>query len=85
LASVALAARVDAGVLSAPRVVLGGVAPGPWRCGSAEKLLAGQRLTPALAARAAELAVEGAEPLAQNGYKLVLARAIVEESLREWI
>jgi xanthine dehydrogenase YagS FAD-binding subunit len=84
LASVALAAHIDAGAISAPRVVLGGVAPTPWRCSAAEELLAGKTLTPVLSARAAEAALGGAEPLEQNGYKLALVRAIVEESLREW-
>jgi xanthine dehydrogenase YagS FAD-binding subunit len=47
-------------------VVLGGVAPIPWRLPEVEKLLAGQRITPALAQKAGEVAVAGARPLSQN-------------------
>ena len=38
-------------------------------------------MTPATVAAAAEAAVEGAEPLAQNAYKVTLVRGIVEEGL----
>jgi len=81
LASVALALRFEGERVSAAGVVLGGVAPVPWRAVAAEKALAGQPLNPATAKAAAEAAVEGAEPLAQNGYKVALVRGIVEESL----
>src|SRR5579864_2191181 len=47
------------------RIVLGGVAPIPWRLPEVETLLAGKRLTPELAGQAGELAVKGARPLAR--------------------
>jgi len=46
--------------------VLGGVGPIPWRLEKVEAILAGQRITPELAARAGEAAVEGANPLAKK-------------------
>lgn len=81
LASVALALRFEGGRVSSARVVLGGVAPVPWRATAAEEALTGRPLTAATAAEAAEAAVQGAEPLAQNAYKVTLIRGIVEESL----
>ena len=59
------------------RVVLGGVAPIPWRLPEVEKMLAGQRVTPELAAKAGEAAVSGARPLAKNAYKVPMVRAMV--------
>ncbi len=63
------------------RIVLGGVAPIPWRLTEVEKILAGQRITPALAARAGELAVVGARPLSKNAYKIPLAKALVRDTV----
>jgi len=65
------------------RIVLGGVAPIPWRVPEVERLLAGQRITEALAAKAAETAVEGAKPLAKNGYKVALTKGVVRRTLLE--
>ena len=82
LASVALAVRLDAARRVADaRVVLGGVAPVPWRSAAAEAAIRGKPLAAATAAAAARAAVRGAEPLEQNGYKVALVEAIVEESL----
>jgi xanthine dehydrogenase YagS FAD-binding subunit len=79
--SAAIVLVMDGEVCRSARIVLGGVAPIPWRVPEAERLLAGQRLTPELAARAAEMAVAGANPLAKNKYKVPLTREIVERSV----
>jgi xanthine dehydrogenase YagS FAD-binding subunit len=63
------------------RVVLGGVAPIPWRVPAVETLLTGERITPALAAKAGELAVAGAEPLEKNTYKIPMTSALVRRTL----
>jgi len=63
------------------RVVLGGVAPIPWRLPKVEAMLTGQRITPELAAQAGEAAIEGAHPLAKNKYKLPLTKAVVKRTL----
>jgi xanthine dehydrogenase YagS FAD-binding subunit len=63
------------------RVVLGGVAPIPWRLPKVEAMLVGQRITPELAARAGETSVEGAQPLAKNKYKVPLTKATVSRTL----
>jgi xanthine dehydrogenase YagS FAD-binding subunit len=81
LASVALALQMSGDRVLAGRVVLGGVAPIPWRSDAAEAALVGRTLDAAAARSAAEAAIEGAEPLAQNGFKVSLVRGVVEESL----
>ena len=68
-------------VCHAARIVLGGVAPVPWRVPDAEQVLMGQRLTPALIARSAEVAVQGAVPLSKNGYKVGLTQAVIARAV----
>jgi xanthine dehydrogenase YagS FAD-binding subunit len=82
LASVALVLAFDGiGSVQRARIVLGAAAPMPWRAETAEQVLTGAKLTPETAARAAEAAVKGAEPLALNEYKVALFRGIVEEQV----
>jgi xanthine dehydrogenase YagS FAD-binding subunit len=79
--SAAIVLEMDRDLCRSARIVLGGVAPIPWRVPEAERLLAGRQITPELAARAAETAVAGANPLAKNKYKVPLTREIVERSV----
>ena len=81
VASVAVALEMDGNTCKRARVVLGGVAPIPWRVPKVEAMLEGKRITPELAAQAGEAAVEGAKPLAKNGYKVKLTAAIVKRTL----
>jgi xanthine dehydrogenase YagS FAD-binding subunit len=77
LVSVAFGCAVLDGGVRNPRLVLGGVAPKPLRCPGVEALLEGQAPSPELAARAAETAFVDAAPLAHNGFKLEIGRALV--------
>jgi len=79
--SAAVVLEMDKDVCRSARVVLGGVAPIPWRVPPAERLLAGQRITPELAAKAAETALAGATPLAKNAYKVPLTREILQRTV----
>jgi len=79
--SAAVVLEMDKDVCRSARVVLGGVAPIPWRVPDAERLLAGQRITPELAAKAAETALAGATPLAKNAYKVPLTKEIVQRTV----
>jgi xanthine dehydrogenase YagS FAD-binding subunit len=63
------------------RIVLGGVAPTPWRVAKAEAFLVGKMIDDKTAAQAATLATEGAAPLAKNGYKIPLTQALVRRAL----
>ncbi len=79
--SVALVLEMDQQMCKSARVVLGGVAPIPWRVPKVEAMLAGQRITGELAAKAGAAAVEGARPLAKNQYKIPLTQAVVKQTL----
>jgi xanthine dehydrogenase YagS FAD-binding subunit len=81
LAGVALAMRFDKGLVAEARVVLSGAAPVPWRSQKAEAALVGRKLDPAAAAAAADAALKDAQPLAKNGYKVPLFRALIEDQL----
>jgi xanthine dehydrogenase YagS FAD-binding subunit len=83
LVSVAAVVEVAGHQVRQARIVMGAVAPIPWRVPEAEKVLAGARFDPALAAHAAELALNGAKPLADNGYKVPIAKALVRRALLE--
>jgi xanthine dehydrogenase YagS FAD-binding subunit len=63
------------------RVVMGAVAPVPWRSQAAEQALAGKAITPETAAAAAEAALRGAMPLSQNAYKIQVAKTAVERAI----
>jgi len=63
------------------RIVLGAVAPIPWRAAGAEAALAGKKITMETATAAAEAAVTGASPLSQNGYKVQTTKAAVKRAV----
>jgi xanthine dehydrogenase YagS FAD-binding subunit len=63
------------------RVVLGGVAPIPWRATSAETFLQGKTLSDEVLRQAAKLALEGAKPLGKNAYKIPLTETLVRRAL----
>jgi xanthine dehydrogenase YagS FAD-binding subunit len=85
LVSVAAAARIERGVARDVRIVMGGVAPVPWRVIAAEKGLEGTALDDASCADAADRLLSGATPLRDNGYKVTLARELVRRALRSLI
>jgi xanthine dehydrogenase YagS FAD-binding subunit len=65
------------------RIVLSGVAPIPWRARAAERVLCGWDLSELRLERAAEAALEGAQPLEHNAYKVKLARTLVRRALKK--
>jgi xanthine dehydrogenase YagS FAD-binding subunit len=81
LVGVAAIVRIEERRIADARIALGGVAPVPWRAERAEYVLNGAEASPETMARAAEAALEGAQPLAHNGYKIPLAKALVREAL----
>ena len=81
LVGVAAVVQTDGGVAAA-RIVLSGVAPIPWRAADAEAALIGRPASPETFAQAAEVAVSKAHPLELNGYKVSLARSLVEPGTR---
>jgi xanthine dehydrogenase YagS FAD-binding subunit len=81
--SVAVVLEMDGEVCRAARVVLGGVAPIPWRVQAAERALEGRPITGQMAAEAGDLAVDGARPLSKNAYKVPLVRSLVRRTILE--
>jgi xanthine dehydrogenase YagS FAD-binding subunit len=79
--STAIVLEMDKATCRSARIVLGGVAPIPWRVPAAEQLLVGQRVTPELAAHVAESALAGANPLRNNAYKVPLTKTIVRRTV----
>jgi len=67
--------------ISAARVVMGAVAPVPWRSQAAEQALVGKPLNEQTATAAAEAAVRDARPLSQNGYKVQVAKTAVKRAI----
>jgi len=82
LASVALAVEMANGAIRAARVAFGGVATKPWRAENVERVLAGQTPSEELFARAGRAAMEGAQPRADNGFKVALIERTLMKALR---
>lgn len=81
LVSVAVAARVRDGKLRDLRIVLGGVAPVPWRATEAEAVANGETVDDRVARRASDAVLRDAQPLRDNQYKVPLARELVRRAL----
>lgn len=82
LASAAVAVRLAPNrTVRDARIVLGGVAPVPWRVPAAEKFLTGKELKPDVLAEAGKIALADARPLEKNAYKVPLAQTLVRRAL----
>jgi xanthine dehydrogenase YagS FAD-binding subunit len=67
--------------IGSARVVLGAVAPIPWRSKAAEAAMTGKPLTEQTAAAAGEAAVVEATPMSGNAYKVQIAKAAVKRAI----
>ncbi len=84
LVSVAAAVELgNDGRVREARIVLGSVAPKPWRARAAEAALVGGTLDAEAAAAAGRAAVAGAEPLPDTAYKVTLVERVVTRTLAE--
>lgn len=83
IASVAAVLRIESGSARDVRIVLGGVAPTPWRSEDAEREIEGRRLEPSTIESAARAAIAAARPLAHNEYKVALVKKLVRTALTE--
>jgi len=83
LVSVAAALdRAGDGTVRDARIVLGGVAHKPWRVPAAERRLIGSRLDASAIDDAARAAVDGAQPVRDNAFKVPLAQRAVARAIR---
>ena len=79
LASVAL--TLNGNKVRSAKVVMGYVAPVPWRSKEAEESLVGKTLSEETAKAAGGAAVSGAKSLGRNAYKIQLARVAVKRAI----
>ena len=63
------------------RIVMGAVAPVPWRSTAAEAALTGKTMSEEAAMAAADAAVTGVKPMTQNAYKVQIARTAVKRAI----
>ena len=82
LVSVAAYAEIEDGVIREARVALGGVAPTPYPARSASDALRGASVDAVDADAIGKLAVEGATPMSDNGYKVRLASGLAARAVR---
>ncbi len=83
LVSVAVALRVEDGIISEARIALGGVAHKPWRKPEAEALLKGKEASRDLFLAAAGELLRGAVGQGGNEFKIGLARKAIARALRQ--
>lgn len=83
MAAAAVALHLSGGKVVEARIVLGGVAPIPWRVPRAEAALKGKSLRAETLEMAANIALEGAAPLGKNAYKIPLTKALVRRALHQ--
>ena len=81
LVSAAVRGIGSGGGLDDVAIVLGGVAPIPWRLGKTEAALKGKKISEALLKEALSADLQEARPLEENAYKLDLVRAAVGRAL----
>src|SRR5688500_4877804 len=77
LVNIASAMKVSGGTIGSVRIAVGAVAAMPYRLAAVEAAMAGKPRTRETAELAGRLAIEGAQPLKHNGYKIPLMRNLV--------
>src|ERR1700691_5479573 len=82
LVNIAVAKVVNRRNIERIRMVVNGVAAHPWRLKQVEDAVTGKPANEATAEMAGRQAIEGAEPLRYNGFKLPLMRNLVKRAIR---
>ena len=82
LVNVASAMKASGGKIDSVRVAVGAVAARPLRLAAVESAVAGKPRTEETADMAGKMAVDGAQPLRYNGYKIPLMRNLVKRAIR---
>ena len=81
LVSVGVGLQIEDGIIRKARIALGGVAHKPWYAQKASEQLAGVSVAAIDTEVFGKLAIEGAKPLEQNEYKVVMAKNAVSFAL----
>ena len=82
LLNVASASRMSGGNIQSIRIVINAAAARPLRLHAVEAAVIGQPRNEQTAMLAGELAIEGAQALRHNGYKIPLMRNLVKRAIR---
>jgi xanthine dehydrogenase YagS FAD-binding subunit len=85
LAAASVALILSGRTIKSARVVMGSVAPIPWRSAAAEAALAGKPLSEETAMAAADAAISGAKPMSGNAYKVQIARTAVKRAVMKLV
>lgn len=81
ISSVSATVTTDSGIITDARIVLGGVAPTPYRALGAEEALRGKPLGENTAEVSADAALNAAVPLDKNTYKVPITHALVKRAI----
>ncbi|MFN8454859.1 MAG: xanthine dehydrogenase family protein subunit M [Anaerolineae bacterium] len=81
IVSVAAVAQVEGGVWKDGRIVLGGVAPVPYRASAAEDALRGKTIDEATVREAADRTLLEARPMTFNAYKVDIAKNLIKQAV----
>jgi xanthine dehydrogenase YagS FAD-binding subunit len=82
LVNVAAAAVMSGGTIQRIRLAVNGVAAHPVRLTAVEAAVVGKPCTEETAKMAGQIAIQGAEPLQYNGFKVPLLRNLVQRAIR---
>ncbi|RMD88993.1 MAG: xanthine dehydrogenase family protein subunit M [Calditrichaeota bacterium] len=83
ISSVAAVLQMDGQRVKKASIVLGGVAPIPWRAEAAQSELEGNVLNEGVIKKAAAAAVSDAQPMKYNAYKIQLTKNLVRRALEQ--
>ena len=81
LISVAAALDIAHGQITQARLAIGGVAHKPWRLAAVEHFLVGQSAVAATFQQAAEIALQNAQPLTGNRFKVEMSKRAIRRAL----
>jgi xanthine dehydrogenase YagS FAD-binding subunit len=81
LVSAAVKGTASGGAFKDIKIVLGGVAPVPWRLKTAENLIKGKKVTDDLVRQATREALKEARSLKENGYKKDLVETVLSRAV----
>ena len=82
LMTVASAMRINGGVVEEVRLAANGAAPYPMRLADSESIVQGQAPSDALGLQAGEVAVQDAQPLRHNEFKVPLMKNLIRRAVR---
>ncbi len=82
LMTVASAMRINGGVIEEVRLAANGAAPYPMRLADSERVVRGQAPSDALGLEAGEVAVQDAQPLRHNEFKVPLMKNLIRRAVR---